>query len=325
MKDILVKTLMSQDITCLPAEAPLRLAVKQMVEQSYSCIVINDNKRPVGIVTERDLVKVLNQNVQKIDLSLPISDFMSSPVLSINENATLFDAIVISRAERIRHIPVVNDDEDLVGLATQSDLANAHFRVIEVQSEMIEQSVAVKTDKLQQINDELQALSMEDHLMKIGNRRAMEVDLCHTHNSAMRYGHFYSVLLMDIDYFKLYNDHYGHLAGDDALKLVADLLKENIREADRLYRYGGEELLLVLPNTNAFQASKVAEKLVSAIAQKSIPHVKSPYEFLSISCGGACASSNGQLIGAWEELVKQVDKNLYQAKNDGRNRSLVTQ
>ena len=323
MKEILVKSLMSKDLTCLPPEAPLQLAVKKMAEQHYSCIIINQNELPIGILTERDLVRALNQETQEIDLSRPVANFMSSPIINLNENKSLFDALVISRAEKVRHLPLVDDNEHLVGLVTQSDLTNAHFQVVELQSVMIEKSVAAKTDKLQQLNDELQALSMEDHLMKIGNRRAMEVDLAHTHNASIRYGHPYSVLLMDIDFFKRYNDHYGHQAGDDALRSIADILKANIRGSDRLYRYGGEELLLVLPHTNAAQADGVARKLITRITQSSIPHEKSEYKFLTVSCGGACVLNNGQMISAWEELVEQVDKNLYQAKNDGRNRSLI--
>lgn len=324
MKEIHVKTLMTEDVTCLPPEAPLESLVKIMVEQRYSCIVITKSDLPIGIVTERDLVKVLNYGAEKIDLSLPVSGFMSSPILRLNENETLFDAMVISRAEKIRHIPVVNNDEYLVGLVTYSDIVDAHFQVIEIQSEMIEQAVAARTDDLQQLNDELQALSMEDHLMKIGNRRAMEVDLTHTHSASIRYGNLYSVLLMDIDFFKRYNDYYGHQNGDDALKSVADILKANIRGSDRLYRYGGEEILLILPYTNAEQADEVARKLVSSIAKRAISHEKSPYEFLTISCGGACILDNKDLISDWEKLIEQADRNLYQAKNDGRNRSVVS-
>ena len=323
MKEILVKTLMTEDLTCLPPDAPLRLAVKKMAEQHYSCIIISQNEMPVGIVTERDLVKALNREAQDIDLSMPIAEFMSSPILSLNAEQNLFDAMVISRAQRIRHLPVMNNDERLVGLVTQSDLANAHFRVIEMQSELIEKSVAVKTNELQQLNDELQTLSMEDHLMKIGNRRAMEVDLGHTHNAAVRYDHPYSVLLMDIDYFKLYNDHYGHQAGDDVLRSVASILKDNIRGSDRLYRYGGEEILVVLPHTNAAQADVVAQKLVTAIASSAMPHEKSLYKCLTISCGGACMVRKGQIVARWQDLVEQADSNLYKAKNDGRNRSVV--
>ena len=315
---------MTTELSCLPAEASLQQAVKLMVDQRISCIIITQNQFPKGIITERDLVKVLNQESQKIDLSLPISELMSSPISTLNQNDTLFDAMVISRAEKIRHLPVIDNNEHLVGLVTHTDLANAHFRVIELQSQMIENAVAEKTTELSLLNDELQTLSTEDHLMKIGNRRSMEVDLGRTHASSIRYEHPYSVLLMDIDFFKLYNDHYGHLAGDQALKSVADVLKENIRGSDRLYRYGGEELLLVLPNTNVLQAEKVARKLLSSLAKCAIPHEKSVHKVLTVSCGGACVVSNGVTFGSWQELVEQADSNLYKAKNSGRNCSVVS-
>ena len=324
MKEITVKKLMSTEVSCLPPDASLQQAVKVMVEQRYSCIIIKQNDFPVGIITERDLVKVLNQESQAIDLSLPISDLMSSPISTLNQSDTLFDAMVISRAEKIRHLPVIDNEERIVGLVTHTDLANAHFRVIELQTQMIENAVAAKTSELSVLNDELQTLSTEDHLMKIGNRRSMEVDLGRTHASSVRYEHPYSVLLMDIDFFKLYNDHYGHLAGDEALKSVANVLKENIRGSDRLYRYGGEELLLVLPNTNASQAEKVARKLLSSLVKSSIPHEKSSYKILTVSCGGACVLNNGEMFGSWEELVEQADSNLYKAKNSGRNCSVIS-
>lgn len=324
MKEIIVKKLMSTEVSCLPPEAMLQQAVKLMVDQRYSCIIINKDDVPVGIITERDLVKVLNQDSKDIDLSVPVSELMSAPISMLNQNDSLFDAMVISRAEKIRHLPVIDDDEHLVGLVTHTDLANAHFRVIELQSQMIENAVAAKTSELSLLNDELQTLSTEDHLMKIGNRRSMEVDLGRTHATSVRYEHPYSVLLMDIDFFKLYNDHYGHLAGDEALKSVANVLKENIRGSDRLYRYGGEELLLVLPNTNASQAEKVARKLLTSLVKCSIPHEKSTHKVLTVSCGGACVLSNGEMIGSWEDLVEQADSNLYKAKNSGRNCSVVS-
>lgn len=103
------------------------------------------------------------------------------------------------------------------------------------------------------------------------------------------------------------------------------MLKANIRSSDRLYRYGGEELLLILPHTNSAEAAIAAQKLVSSIFNGSIPHEKSPYDFLSISCGGVCALTDGQIIDTWEKLVEQADRNLYQAKNNGRNCSVIAQ
>ena len=135
------------------------------------------------------------------------------------------------------------------------------------------------------------------------------------------YTHSYSWISI---FFKLYNDFYGHQAGDKALQSVADILKDNIRGSDRLYRYGGEEILLVLPHTDLEQVKDVALKLVSAIEKKAIPHEKSSYQFLTISCGGACVLDNGQITSSWKQLIELVDQNLYKAKNNGRNCSIVS-
>lgn len=324
MKDILIKTLMTRTVSCLQPEAQLRDAVEQMHKQCYSCIVIAEDKLPIGILTERDLVKILSGNQPEQSLAQPISDFISAPVLSLNQNESLFDALVVNRAEKVRHLPVVNDEDELVGLITQSDLANAHFHVTELQAQLIEQAIASKTASLQQLNEELQALSMKDHLMEIGNRRAMEVDLVHTHASSLRYDQVYSTLLLDVDYFKRYNDLYGHQMGDDALRKIADLIKKNIRASDRLYRYGGEELLLLLPHTSAEQSAIAAGKLVKSIETASIPHEESPLKCLTISSGGASALTDQyEKHSSWECVVEEADRALYQAKNEGRNRVVV--
>lgn len=315
---------MTNSVSCLPPEAPLRDAVDLMHKQRYSCIVIAQGKLPVGILTERDLVKVLSSKHPEQSLDQPISDFMSGPVLTLNQNESLFDALVVNRAEKVRHLPVIGDEDELVGLITQSNLANAHFHVTALQSQLIEQAIASKTETLQQLNEELQALSMEDHLMEIGNRRAMEVDLLHTHASSIRYDQIYSLLLIDVDYFKRYNDLYGHQMGDDALRKVASSIKNNIRASDRLYRYGGEELLLLLPHTSAEQSAIAAEKLIKSIETASIPHEESPLKCLTISGGCASALINKhEKHSRWESVVEEADLALYQAKSEGRNRAVV--
>ncbi len=113
MKEILVKTLMTERVSCLQADATLQQVINQMVENRYSCMVITEGDSPLGIVTERDLVKVLHRGVKEINLELPVSDFMSSPVFCLNQNDSLFDALVVSKAERVRHFPVVDDKRAL--------------------------------------------------------------------------------------------------------------------------------------------------------------------------------------------------------------------
>ena len=324
MSEILLSSLMSTKVSCLEPGTPLKEAISLMATNRFSCVVVKENEEPLGIFTERDLVRLLNKERAENLVEQPISQVMTSPVQCLNQNESLFDALVVSKAERIRHLPVVNDDDELVGLVTQSDLTAAHFQVIEMQSELIEKGITARTLDLEAVNAELQTLSMKDHLMNVGNRRAMEVDLEHTHASALRYGNHYSVLLIDVDHFKLYNDHYGHQMGDDALKAVGKILKSNIRSSDRIYRYGGEEILLVLPNTNAEQSQVVADKVVKLVFDAAIPHEKSSYGVLSISVGGALSCISGKIACTWNEQVEQADVALYSAKQSGRNQYQIS-
>ena len=105
--------------------------------------------------------------------------------------------------------------------------------------------------QLEQANLELLDRSLTDALTGLGNRRRMEEDLARTHARALRIGRGFGLVLFDIDNFKLYNDHYGHLAGDEALRRVAQCLDKMARAGESVYRYGGEEFLLLLPDCSA--------------------------------------------------------------------------
>jgi diguanylate cyclase (GGDEF)-like protein len=201
---------------------------------------------------------------------------------------------------------------------TQADLARAHVLLIEQQREILEREINCKDCELQQANEQLKALSMLDALMGIGNRRAMEVDLEHTHALALRYSRNYVAVIFDLDFFKNYNDTYGHLAGDEALRQVAGYLQTRIRKSDRLYRFGGEEILMLLPETSHAGAMILAERIVAGLAEKKLPHSSSPFGVITISCGVATQTEQST-YPSWHELVHRADQALYAAKRNGRN------
>jgi diguanylate cyclase (GGDEF)-like protein len=324
LEELKVKDLMSPCQACLPPTASLVSVAGVMVKKQLSCIVIGEQNHPQGIITERDLVKVLIASQQQPGLlEKPVTEFMSAPVTTIRQSETLYEALVVARSEAVRHLPVVDDEDVIVGLATQVELANAHFHVVEMQSEIIEKSIAAQTRDLAEANETLQALSMEDHLLEIGNRRSMEVDLEHTHAAALRYGRMYSVVLLDVDYFKLYNDHYGHNMGDKALQSVATYLKGSIRDADRVYRYGGEELLILLPEIGGEHALLTANRLVRGLANLALPHCESPLGILTSSAGASDALCGDEIPPSWEHVAAAADRGLYRAKSAGRNRAAM--
>jgi diguanylate cyclase (GGDEF)-like protein/PAS domain S-box-containing protein len=169
------------------------------------------------------------------------------------------------------------------------------------------------------LQKELEALSFKDGLTGVANRRMfdsiLEVEWAH----ARRNNQPLSVIMLDIDYFKQYNDCYGHIEGDACLKRVAQTLNSAATRARDLFaRFGGEEFVLVLPGTDEGSAAKIAERCRSLIFKEQIPHAQSPVsQILTVSLGV------GTIIPSHQDdplaFVETVDKRLYQAKQHGRN------
>ena len=322
MKEIPITELMSHNVELVTPATPLRTVIHNMRSKGHSCCLIGEDNSPAGIVTERDLVNVMESFIENPGLAeQAIADYMAAPPHTVRSDQSLFDALVISHAEKVRHLPVVDDDNRLVGIVTHTDLTHAHFHVIELQRTLIDRAIRDRTEELEVANRELESLSMEDALLGIGNRRAMEVDMEHTHSLATRHQRGYVVVLLDVDHFKLYNDHYGHMAGDKALQRVTAVILSAVRKSDRLYRYGGEEFLLLLPDTAARGGRTLTKRLVDKLHAVGLEHVMSPYKVVTISAGlsdyQADAASRHH---AWQDIVQKADQALYQAKEKGRNR-----
>jgi diguanylate cyclase (GGDEF)-like protein len=320
MPAISIKSLMSTRVQCAGRATSFSEIVQRMRERRHSCIVITESGIPVGIITERDLVRYLHEIIHgNRNYEVTAAALMSASLVTVAETASLADALALTRARGIRHLPVVDFEGKLAGVVTQTDLVGAQSRALREQNERLEQAVAERTRELMNANARLLELCMEDGLLGIGNRRAMEVDLLHTHAAARRYGRTYAAILCDIDHFKLYNDLYGHAAGDTALRKIAEVLRGNIRTSDRIYRYGGEELLLLLPDTGRAGAQTLGQKLLQAVAQCAIPHKCHAPGIVTFS-GGIAALDEQSADASWEDLLQAADRALYRAKHAGRNR-----
>lgn len=160
--------------------------------------------------------------------------------------------------------------------------------------------------------------SNTDQLTGLANRRSMDKRLKEEWARADRNQSPLALVMLDIDFFKNYNDHFGHQAGDDCLKIVAKVLRQSGQRAgDLAVRYGGEEFLLILPGTDIVTAQQLAEKTCASIAGFKIPHQHSPLGILTLSAGVAVVShKNYQNSG---ELLRAADSALYLAKENGRN------
>jgi two-component system cell cycle response regulator len=178
--------------------------------------------------------------------------------------------------------------------------------------------LASQQAELERLNVSLFQSARTDHLTGAGNRLRQDEDLEVLLARLQRYGHGFCVALFDVDYFKQYNDTEGHLAGDSILRAVADSFATKSRDVDTVYRYGGEELLIVFPEQEINQAGFAAERMRHEIELLAIPH---PRGIVTVSAGVAAADvSDADDVG---RLLARADAALYRAKREGRNRVKV--
>lgn len=180
---------------------------------------------------------------------------------------------------------------------------------------------SIYIDKVREQENALVSMSLTDPLTGAPNRRAFDQKISAEIASASRQNWPLTLLLIDIDFFKKYNDYYGHAKGDTCLTLVAKTLGETItRSTDLFARFGGEEFACVLPNTDSAGARTKAEQLVKAVASLQIPHKNNTeFGYVTISIGVASFSYSRHKIWSYDRIIEQTDIALYKAKDAGRN------
>jgi two-component system, cell cycle response regulator len=184
---------------------------------------------------------------------------------------------------------------------------------------ILHRRLAAQQKELERLNGVLFEDSRRDQLTGLGNRRRQDEDLEVLAARAERYGHSFAVTLFDVDRFKAFNHTAGHLAGDDVLSTVAAELVRQTRQGDAVYRYGGEELLVVFPDQNLETAATAAERMREAIESLAIPHPGlEPGGVVTVSAGIACYQQNAS--DDVDKLLARADAALYDAKENGRNR-----
>ena len=170
-------------------------------------------------------------------------------------------------------------------------------------------------------NRKLEELANIDDLTGLPNRRALRVKLDHEVTYHVENNLPFSIILFDLDHFKLVNDKFGHLAGDSVLKHAANLLKQLVRPTDLVLRYGGEEFIVLLPETEISEALGVAERLRVGISQFHFSHSDIPAS-LQVTASFGVSTLNANLLNV-SELIKRADIALYRAKAEGRNRVCI--
>lgn len=199
---------------------------------------------------------------------------------------------------------------------------NTHLTIRRLQTKLRKQNqeLADKKNELQQANQKLQQLANLDGLTQVANRRYFDQQIKMQWQQLKQSQQPLSFVLCDVDFFKNYNDTYGHLAGDECLRQVAQTLQHVSQSiSTAVARYGGEEFALILPNMTVDSALQIAHTIQEQLALLAIPHSASTVSpYLTISIGVACMIPNDNSTP--NNLIDSADKALYIAKNNGRNR-----
>ncbi|WP_124118661.1 histidine kinase N-terminal 7TM domain-containing diguanylate cyclase [Paenibacillus xylanexedens] len=254
------------------------------------------------------------------------------------ENTLSHIEVIVERDNNIRHFilqssPIVDSALVPIGhILTFQDVSQERFYVKEMNRQNVtlqerNQALDLIRQELSEANRKLEELALTDSLTNCYNRRYLTQHLNHEVITNIQYKTPFSLLLLDIDYFKAINDRYGHVIGDEVLVRTAEAVKQSIRSTDILTRYGGEEFMIYLPHTEHDLANKIAERVRTAvesnrimvdheIMQVSITISIGILSFEDFEVGHVPDNPEGYLT----QLFAAVDKALYQAKQNGRNR-----
>lgn len=254
-------------------------------------------------------------NPSEVFLSF-LTSWLCMHVLGVDQAmARQLDAIGVGVTPAEAYRQEVERLPEKAGAASMTALRNTYRVVCALSTDLLaanrelEARVAARTAELREANEALQVTNQKlevyaqtDGLLGIANRR------------------YFDALMLDVDDFKAYNDHYGHLAGDDCLKAIAGAVAGRLqRPVDLLARYGGEEFVVLLPNTGPEGAQKVAQGLCKAVRALALPHAQSRVAaWVTVSIGVAVRTPNG--TGDPNALVAEADEALYRAKQQGRDR-----
>jgi len=275
--------------------------MKEIIGNQYEMFFAKSGKECLGIIQE------VKPDLILLDIMMP--DMDGYEVLRR-----------IKADDRIANLPVIfvttliDDKEEEKGLSLGAiDYIRKPFSIPIIKAR-IKNHLELKSHR-----DTLEKMSSLDGLTGIANRRKFDVQMDSEWRTAVKYRHPISIILIDIDNFKAYDDKYGHLAGDDCLREVASTLRASLnRSGDLVARYGGEEFVCILPNTDKKGAVKVAEKLRVAVEGLKIEHSYSDVsKYVTISLG--VNSVIPSLESSCEDFIKVSDDNLYMAKKKGRN------
>jgi diguanylate cyclase (GGDEF)-like protein len=279
-------------------------------------------------ITRQDFAQVPGRlRIEMLDLSMQdLSDEVVAVTAFFHIHLPLADLILSNETARLVLIfRLEGEDWKIVhsGISIPYHLVQDGevypLKGLQLHNKELEALVDERTKALEEANFKLELLSNTDGLTGTANRRSFDMALEQEWNRAQRSGIPLALIMLDVDHFKDYNDNYGHLAGDDCLRALTQVLFKEIRRSGELVaRYGGEEFVVLMPDSTIDQALDAAQRIQQAVWLMALPHAETPAGIVTFSFG--VASLNPSLRYVPEELVRQADLALYRAKGLGRNR-----
>ncbi len=308
--EALQRTLQNEYEVCCSADPVMAL---EWLEREEFAALVSDMRMPSMAGTEL---------LARAARSRPLTTRLI--LTAFTESGAIVDAI--NRAEIYRFIAKPWDNEELRAVLRQAcehhQLRKENDRLLQelkATNQSLEKQVAVRTEELRIANVKLSELALTDSLTRVANRRALFQRFQEEIDRAERYERPIAVAMVDVDHFKAFNDMEGHVCGDEALKKIAAALSSNVRKTDFLGRYGGEEFVVLMPETKISTALEISHRLRTAV-ENTVFQGRAKQAYLTVSLGIAGYPQNGQTPKA---LIESADQALYEAKQGGRNRIVV--
>lgn len=289
---------MHRHVLTVDVNTSVKKCAQKIIKKRVGCLIVSKHSKPVGIITERDFVILVNKSDYDSN-KLTAQDIMSSNLISIEPDATFSEAMKQFNKKRFKRMPVILNNK-LKGLLTLKNM-------------IIFSNISLAKKALE--HDVLKIKASIDELTNVSNKGTITNAIKDEYESIQRYGGRTSILFIDIDHFKKVNDSYSHLAGDAVLRDLGKLLKKVCRKIDSIGRFGGEEFVIIAPNRKKYHAIQFAERL-----RRTIESHKFFYEeekiAITVSIGIASLFQGRD----YNYALGRADKALYHAKNHGRNR-----
>lgn len=309
LENLTLGTLFEQrySFIAINSDKSMKSAISSLKGSSNDCIIAVEEDEPVGILTSKDILRYFNAGED----SATVRDYMSSPLQTLTVGTPIKEAMKFVNEMHFKRVVVVDTNGKLAGIVSQqelisqtylrwSNLVKEHYHEVEELSQILEQQ-----------NKQLASLATKDRLTGVNNRHMFEEQFEKEEAYAVRYNEPLHLIILDIDYFKKVNDTFGHMVGDSVLKEFAQTIEKNSRSSDFFARWGGEEFVLLLRNTDDDNAFNVADKLRLHIQEYPFDTVG------NVTCSIGMCRVDPKL--SLNENLSRADEALYLSKSQGRN------